>query len=154
MSNVFTSKPIDILMVEDSPVDVMMTREALDHAKVLNVLHVVQDGTQAMAFLRNQNEFTDVPRPDLVLLDLNLPKMDGREVLAEIKDDETLRLIPVVVLTTSKAEADVMQAYGLHANCYITKPVDFTSFVEVVQKIESFWLSVVTLPHQSRTSNV
>lgn len=146
MNTLTEGKPIDILMVEDSPIDILMTREALEQAKMLNVLHVVEDGAEAMAFLRKQGSHARAPRPDLVLLDLNLPKMDGREVLAEIKGDGSLKSIPVVILTTSKADRDVMEAYGLHANCYITKPVDFTSFVDVVQRIENFWLSVVTLP--------
>ena len=141
-----TLKPIEILMIEDSPTDVLMAREALDHAKVLNRLHVVEDGVAAMAFLRQQGPYADAPRPGLILLDLNLPKKDGREVLAEIKADENLKLIPVVVLTTSKAEEDVFKAYGLHANCYITKPMDFSRFADVVQTIQEFWFTVVTLP--------
>jgi chemotaxis family two-component system response regulator Rcp1 len=139
-------RPIEILLVEDSPTDVLMTKEAVQCAKVLNNLHVVEDGVDAMAFLRKQGAHAGVPRPDLILLDLNLPRRDGREVLAEIKADPELRIIPVVVLTTSKAEEDVLKAYGLHANCYITKPVDFASFAEVVRSIEQFWFTVVTLP--------
>jgi CheY-like chemotaxis protein len=141
-----TLKPIEILMIEDSPTDVLMAREALDHAKVLNRLHVVEDGVAAMAFLRRQGPYADAPRPGLILLDLNLPRKDGREVLAEIKADENLKLIPVVVLTTSKAEEDVLKAYGLYANCYITKPMDFSRFAEVVRTIQEFWFTVVTLP--------
>ena len=141
-----TLKPIEILMIEDSPTDVLMAREALDHAKVLNRLHVVEDGVAAMAFLRQQGPYADAPRPGLILLDLNLPKKDGREVLAEVKADENLKLIPVVVLTTSKAEEDVFKAYGLHANCFITKPMDFSRFADVVQTIQEFWFTVVTLP--------
>jgi CheY-like chemotaxis protein len=141
-----TLKPIEILMIEDSPTDVLMAREALDHAKVLNRLHVVEDGVAAMAFLRRQGQYADAPCPGLILLDLNLPKKDGREVLAEIKADENLKLIPVVVLTTSKAEEDVFKAYGLHANCYITKPMDFSRFADVVRTIQEFWFTVVTLP--------
>ncbi len=139
-------RPIEILLVEDSPTDVLMTKEAVQCAKVLNNLHVVEDGVDAMAFLRKQGAHAGMPRPDLILLDLNLPRRDGREVLAEIKADPELRIIPVVVLTTSKAEEDVLKAYGLHANCYITKPVDFASFAEVVRSIEQFWFTVVTLP--------
>lgn len=139
-------QPIEILMVEDSPTDVLLTKEALRHAKVLNHLHVVEDGVEAMAFLRKEGPFASVPRPDLILLDFNLPRKDGREVLAEIKADEDLQLIPVVVLTTSKAEEDVLKSYRLHANCYIIKPVEFGNFASVIQSIESFWFSVVTLP--------
>lgn len=139
-------KPIDILMVEDSPSDVLLAREALEFAKVMNKLEVVSDGVEAIAYLRKEGKYAGAMRPDLILLDLNLPRKDGREVLAEIKADENLRLIPVVVLTTSKSEEDVLKAYGLHANCYITKPVNFDRFAEVVRSIESFWFSVVTLP--------
>jgi chemotaxis family two-component system response regulator Rcp1 len=139
-------RPIDILLVEDSPADVRLTREALKDAKVLNTLHVVRDGVAAMAFLRRQGEYSDSPIPDLILLDLNLPKKDGREVLAEIKQDNTLKRIPVLVLTTSKAEEDVMRTYNLHANAYVTKPVDFQQFLAVIRTIEQFWLAVVTLP--------
>jgi chemotaxis family two-component system response regulator Rcp1 len=139
-------RPIEILLVEDSPSDVLMTKEALQSAKVLNNLHVVEDGVDAMAFLRKQGAHASVPRPDLILLDLNLPRRDGREVLADIKADPELKIIPVVVLTTSKAEEDVLKAYGLHANCYITKPVDFASFGEMVRSIERFWFTIVTLP--------
>jgi two-component system, chemotaxis family, response regulator Rcp1 len=142
-------QPIEILMVEDSPTDVLLTREALGYAKVLNNLHVVEDGVEAMAFLRKAPPFASAPRPDLILLDFNLPKKDGREVLAEIKADEDLGMIPVVVLTTSKAEEDVMKSYRLHANCYITKPVDFGSFAKVIQSIESFWFTVVSLPKRT-----
>jgi len=138
--------PIVILMVEDSPTDVLITREALNHAKVINNLHVVEDGVEAMAFLRKEGKYANAPRPDLILLDLNLPRKNGQEVLAEVKGDESLKLIPVVVLTTSKAEEDIVKAYGLHANCYITKPVDFANFAEVVRSIREFWFAVVTLP--------
>jgi len=143
------AKPIEILMVEDSPSDCLITREALASAKVLNNLHVAGDGVEALAFLRRQGRYAGSPEPDLILLDLNLPRKDGREVLAEIKDDTRLKAIPVVILTTSKAEEDVVKAYGLHANCYITKPVDFFRFTDVVQSIEHFWFSVVTLPPKS-----
>ncbi len=139
-------RPIDILLVEDSPADVRLTREALKEAKVLNALHVVQDGIAALAFLRQQGQYAASPRPDLILLDLNLPKKDGREVLAEIKQEEALRRIPVVVLTTSRAEEDIVRSYDLHANAYVTKPVDLPQFLKVIQSFEEFWLAVVTLP--------
>ena len=139
-------KPIDILMVEDSPTDVLLAKEALDHAKMLNRLYVVEDGAEVMAYLRREGKHAGATRPDLILLDLNLPKKDGREVLAEIKADENLKLIPVVVLTTSKAEEDILKAYGLHANCYITKPMNFERFTEVVHAIQDFWFTIVTLP--------
>ena len=140
------NRAIEILMVEDNPGDVRLTREAMKEAKVRNQLNVVGDGVEALEYLRRQGRFTDAPRPDLILLDLNLPKKDGREVLAEIKADPLLRSIPVVVLTTSNADVDVEQAYQLHANCYITKPVDFDQFMKVVQKIDDFWVNIVTLP--------
>ena len=139
-------RPIEILLVEDSPSDVEFTVEALKEAKVRNHLSIVEDGVQAMEFLRRQGQYTKAPRPDLIMLDLNLPRKDGREVLAELKADADLKMIPVVVLTTSRAEEDVLRAYQLHANCYITKPVDFQQFLNVVRAIESFWLYVVTLP--------
>jgi two-component system, chemotaxis family, response regulator Rcp1 len=138
--------PIELLLVEDSEPDVRLTMEALKEAKVKNRLWVVEDGVEAMAFLRQQDGHADVPRPDLILLDLNLPRMDGREVLRQIKSDESLRRIPVVILTTSRSEEDVLRAYDLHANCYITKPVDFSRFMDVVRSIEDFWLTVVRLP--------
>ncbi len=140
-------RPIEILMVEDSPTDRLITEEALEHAKLLNNLYVVEDGVEAMSFLRKEGKYSDKPTPDIILLDLNLPRKDGREVLAEVKSDNKLRMIPVVVLTTSKAEQDIIKAYGLHANCYITKPVDFDCFTQVVQAIQNFWFSVVTLPN-------
>ena len=139
-------RAIDILLVEDSPSDVRLTREALKEAKVLNTLHVVQDGVAALDFLRKEGPYAGSPSPDLILLDLNLPKKDGREVLAEVKQDENLRRIPVVILTTSRAEEDVVRSYNLHANAYVTKPVDLQQFLEVVRTIEAFWLAVVTLP--------
>jgi CheY-like chemotaxis protein len=140
------TKPIEILLVEDSPGDVLLAMEALKEAKVMNHVSVASDGVEAMAFLRRQAPHADAPHPDLILLDLNLPRMDGREVLQEVKTDPVLRRIPVVVLTTSRADADVMKAYDLHANCYISKPVDFRQFMDVVESIEGFWLTVVTLP--------
>ena len=140
------ARPIDILLVEDSPSDVRLTREVLTKAKLRNRLHVVENGVDALAFVRRQGAFADAPRPDLILLDLNLPLKDGREVLAEIKHDPQLRMIPVVVLTTSTDEQDVVKAYGLYANCYISKPVSFEQLSRVVQAIEDFWFSVVRLP--------
>lgn len=139
-------KPVEILLVEDSPTDVLLAREGLKSSKIRNQLHIVEDGVEAMLFLRREGKYKDVPRPDLVLLDLNLPRKDGREVLEEIKTDEELRKIPVVVLTTSREEQDILKAYDLHANCYITKPVDFDRFMEIVKVIENFWFAVVTLP--------
>ena len=141
--------PIEVLLVEDSPGDVRLTREAFKDAKVHINLHVASDGAKAMAFLKREGEYGCSPRPDLILLDLNLPKKDGREVLAEIKEDPTLRTIPVVVLTTSSSEADVLRSYQLHANCYITKPVGLEGFLTVVKSIDSFWLSVVRLPRET-----
>ena len=141
---------IEVLLVEDDPGDVLMTREAFDDHKLHNTLHVVSDGEQALAFLRQEGPYADSPRPDLVLLDLNLPRKDGREVLAEIKADESLRRIPVVVLTTSEAEEDVLRSYELHANAYVSKPVDFEAFVQVVRQIDDFFLTVVRLPPHAR----
>jgi len=140
------NKPITILMAEDNATDVMITKEALVHAKLLNTLHVVNDGIEAMDFLHRRGKYPKAPRPDLILLDLNMPRKNGQEVLAEIKADDKLKFIPVVILTTSKAEEDVIKAYGLHANCYVVKPVDFEVFAEVVRSIEQFWFSVVRLP--------
>ncbi|MCA1596223.1 MAG: response regulator [Chloroflexi bacterium] len=148
------TRPIEILLVEDSSTDVLLAREALEHAKVRNELHVVKDGVEAMAFLRKEGLYTGVPGPDLILLDLNLPRKDGREVLAEVKADEHLRTIPVVVLTTSKAQEDVLKAYGLHANCYISKPVDFEQFTNVVMAIDQFWFTVVILPKAEAAETV
>lgn len=139
-------RPIEILLVEDNPGDVRLTQEALREGKVRNHLHVAADGIEAMAFLRREGKHARAPQPDLVLLDLNLPKKGGREVLAEIKEDPDLRRIPVVILTVSKAEEDVLKSYNLHANCYITKPVNLDQFLEVVKSIEDFWLTVVMLP--------
>jgi len=137
---------LHILLVEDSPTDVMMTREALDYYKVLNPLHVVEDGVEAMQYLKRKGKYSAAPRPGLIILDLNLPRKSGRELLQDVKTDPELMNIPVVVLTTSKSEEDVVRAYGLHANCYIAKPVDFTRFVDIVRSISEFWLNVVTLP--------
>ena len=139
-------KPIEILLVEDNPGDVRLTQEAFKEGKVRNKLHVAWDGIEAMAFLRQEGKFADAPHSDLILLDLNLPKKDGREVLVEIKQDPDLKRIPVVILTTSKAEEDILKTYDLHANCYITKPVDLEQFIKVVKCIEEFWLTVVKLP--------
>jgi two-component system response regulator len=144
--NPYLGRPVEILLVEDSPSDTDLTVAALAAAKVSNRLSIVEDGVQAMEFLRREGQYAEAPQPDLVLLDLNLPRKDGREVLAEIKADERLRSIPVVVLTTSQAEKDVLQAYKLQASCYVTKPVDFQQFLEVVRAVEGFWLTVVKLP--------
>jgi CheY-like chemotaxis protein len=138
--------PVVVLLVEDDPGDVLMIREAFDENKVRNELHVCSDGEDALAFLRREAPHEAAPRPDLVLLDLNLPRRDGREVLAEIKADERLRTIPVVVLTTSEAEEDVLRSYALHANAYVTKPVDFDRFIDVVRQIDEFFVTVVKLP--------
>jgi two-component system, chemotaxis family, response regulator Rcp1 len=146
MKNTQLVKPIEILLVEDNPGDVELTQDALENSKVLNKLWVVEDGEAALSFLRREGEYSAAARPDLILLDLNLPKMDGREVLAEIKNDEDFKRIPVVVLTTSRAEEDVLKSYNLHANCYITKPIDFSQFSRVVKSIKEFWLSIVVLP--------
>jgi CheY-like chemotaxis protein len=140
------ARPIEILLVEDDPGDVLMTREALDDSKVVNNLHVVDNGEEAVAFLCNEGDHADAPRPDLVLLDLNLPRLDGREVLARVKADDDLRRIPVVVLTTSEAEEDVLRSYDLHANAYVTKPVDFEQFAKVIRQIDDFFITVVRLP--------
>jgi two-component system, chemotaxis family, response regulator Rcp1 len=146
MYNPAGNKPIEILLVEDNPGDVRLAVEALRDAKVANRLHVVEDGVEAMSFLRREGRYAVVPRPDLILLDLNLPRKDGREVLVEVKQDADLKRIPVVILTSSAGEQDVVQAYNLHANCYITKPVDLDQFLKVVRSIEDFWLIVVKLP--------
>ncbi|WP_225225600.1 response regulator [Komarekiella delphini-convector] len=138
--------PIEVLLVEDNPGDAQLTRIALEDSKISIHLNVVEDGVEAMAFLRKQEKYATAAHPDIVLLDLNLPKKDGREVLAEIKTDINLKRIPVVVLTTSQAEEDILKAYNLAANCYITKPVDFDQFVKIVQSIENFWFAIVKLP--------
>lgn len=140
------ARPIEVLLVEDSPTDVMITREALAEAKILNNLHVVENGEDAIAYVRRKPPYADAARPDLILLDLNIPRKPGHEVLEELKNDPGLRAIPVVVLTTSSAEEDVLKAYGLYANCFITKPVDFDAFCQVVRTVEHFWICVVTLP--------
>jgi two-component system, chemotaxis family, response regulator Rcp1 len=142
--------PVEILLVEDNPGDVRLTQEALKEGKVYNNLHWAKDGVEALEFLRREGAHAGAPRPDIILLDLNLPKKDGREVLAVIKNDGELKHIPVVVLTTSKAEEDVLKSYALHANCYVTKPVDLEKFIQVVQSIDRFWLTVVTLPPADR----
>ena len=139
-------RPIEVLLVEDDEGDVLMTREALDEGKVFNRLSVVGDGVEAIAYLRREQPYADATRPDLVLLDLNLPRRDGRQVLEDVKTDPDLRRIPIVVLTTSEAEEDVLRSYDLHANAYVTKPVDFDRFVEVIRQIDDFWISVVRLP--------
>jgi CheY-like chemotaxis protein len=147
MTVTVTPKPIHVLLVEDNPADMRLTQEALKEGKVLCNLHWVKDGVEALDFLHRRGEWRQAPRPDLILLDLNLPRLDGREVLASIKVDAQLRRIPVVILSTSKAEEDILRSYDLHANCYITKyPVNFDNFIEVIRSIDSFWLAVVTLP--------
>ncbi len=148
MSVQTTPRPVEILLVEDNPGDVRLMVEALKEGKVLNNLSVAEDGAEALAFLRREGEYAQATRPDLILLDLNLPKKDGRGVLAEIKQDPNLKCIPVVILTTSKAEQDILKSYELHANCYITKPVDLDQFITVVKSIEDFWLTVVKLPRE------
>jgi len=140
------AKPIDILLVEDNPGDIRLTLEAFKEGKCTNRIHVVKDGEEAMQFLRKQGPHAEAPRPDLILLDLNLPKRDGRSILQEIKTDPDLKRIPVVILTTSKAEEDILRTYNLHANCYITKPVDIEEFITITRSIENFWLSIVKLP--------
>jgi len=139
---------IEVLLVEDDPGDVVLIREAFEHNKVYNALHHVSDGVQALEFLRREGDYSAAPRPDLMLLDLNLPRKDGRQVLAEVKEDAGLRTIPVVVLTTSEAEEDILRSYDLHANAYVSKPVDFDRFIEVVRQIDDFFVSVVRLPNR------
>jgi CheY-like chemotaxis protein len=146
MHDALTARPIEILLVEDNPGDVRLTQEALKDAKVANTMHVVEDGVAALDFLYRRGAYEAVPRPDLILLDLNLPRKNGREVLKQIKQDEQLKCIPVVILTTSQADDDISWAYKLHANCYITKPVEFAQFIRVVRAIEEFWFTIVTLP--------
>jgi len=146
MSIPSNAKDVEILLVEDNPGDIRLTREALKDCKMRNTLYVVEDGEEALSFLYKRGKYTNAPQPDLILLDLNLPKKDGKEVLSEIKENPGLKRIPVVILTTSKAEEDILKTYDLHANCYITKPVDFDQFISVVQKIEDFWFTIVKLP--------
>jgi CheY-like chemotaxis protein len=148
MDQQWKGRTVDILLVEDNPGDVRLTREALRESRGPTTLHVVGDGVEAMAFLRNQDRYAAAPCPDLVLLDLNLPKKGGREVLADMKGDPALKRIPVVVLTTSKAEEDILKAYDLHANCYITKPVELDRFIELIRSLEDFWLTEVNLPNR------
>lgn len=140
------ARVVEILLVEDNEADARLTIEALKEGKVRNRMNVVRDGVEAMAYLKREGKHAGATRPDLILLDLNLPKMDGREVLAAVKNDEKLRRIPVVILTTSKAEEDIIRTYDLHANCYITKPVDLEQFIQVVKSIDNFWISIVQLP--------
>ncbi len=139
-------KPVDILLVDDDAGDILLTKKALTNDKICNSIHVANDGVEALAFLRKEGEYTNAPRPDLILLDLNMPRMDGREALAKIKQDENLRSIPVVVLTTSDSNQDILQSYDLQASCYITKPVDLEQFVGVVRTLKEFWFSIVKLP--------
>lgn len=146
MADMPNTEPIKILMVEDNPGDARLAEEALKDSKINNSLYHVEDGVEAMRFLRRQAEYSDAPQPDLVLLDLNLPRKDGREVLAEIKEDPKLKLVPVVVMTTSEAERDLVKSYDLHANAYVVKPIDLERFIEVVQSIEVFWFTIVKLP--------
>ena len=146
MKNSRQLTPIEILLVEDNPGDARLAKEALKDSKLLNNIHHVVDGEQAIDFLRRQGDYRDAVRPDIVLLDLNLPRKDGREVLADIKNDPDLQMIPVVVLTTSEAEQDILQSYRLHANCYITKPVDLDKFLQIIESMQDFWLSIVRLP--------
>lgn len=145
-----SNEPVHILLVEDNPGDVHLTEEALHEGKVLNRLSVVNDGVEALAFLRREGRYADARRPDLILLDLNLPRIDGRQVLAAIKQDPDLHRIPVVVLTSSRAEEDILRTYNLNANCYVTKPVDLDQFLHVIKSIEDFWLTVVRLPRETR----
>jgi CheY-like chemotaxis protein len=146
MRTIIAAKPIDILLVEDSKGDIGLIEEVFEEAKIKNNLHIAEDGEEAILFLNNQGPFSDAPRPDIILLDLNLPKKDGREVLQEVKGDDNLKNIPIVVLTTSKAEEDILRSYNLHANAYVTKPVDFNQFITVIKTIEDFWLQIVKLP--------
>ena len=146
------AEPIDILLVEDNPGDVRLTREILRDSKLANNLSVVGDGEAALAFLRRDGEYADAPRPDLILLDLHLPRKDGHQVLSEIKQEEELRSIPVVVLTSSEAEEDILKSYRLHVNCYVTKPVDLEQFTKVVRSVEDFWFSIVRLPTGGKTA--
>jgi len=141
-----TALPVDILLVEDNPGDIQLTKEALAETKILTNLFITENGLEAVNFLFKKNQYQNAPRPDIIILDLNLPIKDGREVLDIIKQDESLKRIPVVILTSSKAEEDIVRSYNLHANCYITKPLDFEQFIQIVQNIEQFWFTVVKLP--------
>jgi len=147
-AKMFTTRPVEILLVEDNPADIALTSEALEDSKMLNNLNVVNDGVEAMEFLRREGKYQSAPRPDLILLDLNLPRKNGREVLEEIRADLSLTIIPVVIMTVSKDEKDIYETYRLHANCYIQKPVRFGEFIEIVKSIENFWFSIVMLPSQ------
>ncbi len=140
------ARPIEILLVEDDEGDVLLTTEALEASKITNNMHVARNGEEALKFLRQEDPYTDAPRPDIVLLDLNLPRVDGREVLSQVKSDDSLRRIPIIVLTTSEAEEDILRSYDLHANAYVTKPVDFNRFLQVIQSIDEFFVTVVKLP--------
>ena len=148
MVNEITASPIEILLVEDNPADVRLTLLAFKDCKVYNNMHTAKDGVAALSFLRREGEYKDVPRPDIILLDLNLPRKDGREVLKEIKADNKLKNIPVVVLTVSQAEEDILKSYDLNANCYICKPIDFDQFIKIIRSIEEFWLTIVKLPER------
>jgi CheY-like chemotaxis protein len=148
MNTEILGKPIDILLVEDNPGDARLALESLKESKIRNTIHWVQDGLEAMKFMHRQGSYENAPRIDLILLDLNMPKMDGREVLAKIKSDNDLKRIPVVIFTISKAEEDILKAYDLHTNCYITKPLDLDRFLKVIQSIEDFWLTIVRLPKE------
>jgi len=148
-SEVF-GKPVEILLVEDNPGDVRLTQEAFKDGKMLNKLHVVEDGMEALAFLKREGKYISAPRPELILLDLNLPRKDGRDVLSEIKADRDLKRIPVVILTTSRSEEDILRSYDLNANCYITKPLELDKFIEIVKSIEDFWLTIVKLPTEGK----
>ncbi len=150
MSNTDIMQPIDILLVEDNPGDARLAKEALNDSKLKNNLFIVSDGVEAMSFLRKEGKYAQMPTPDLILLDLNLPKKDGREVLKEIKEDDKFKRIPVVILTMSRAEEDVLASYNLHANCFISKPIDLNQFLKVVHSIEDFWLTIVKLPQSSK----
>lgn len=150
MENPTVGRPIEILLVEDNPADVRLTVESLKEGKVCNILHVVEDGEEAISFLQKKGKYADKPHPDLILLDLNLPKKSGHEVLAEIKGDDELKRIPVVVLSSSKAEEDIQRSYGLHANCYITKPVNLDQFIHVIKTINNYWFSIVKLPSHGK----
>lgn len=139
-------KIFDILVVEDNPGDARLTREVLNESNIPSCLYIVNDGVEAMEFLRNKGRFKDSPKPDLIIMDLNLPRKDGRELLAEVKDDENLKYIPIVIMTISQAEEDILKSYKLHANCFITKPIDLNEFIKVIKSVEEFWFTIVKLP--------